>query len=109
MTKKLEVIDVIRMSGSQLQMLLYPGRIHALYSDTVDGQPYMICLIDANHRHNLPVVNAPEIYAGLFAGQLSPGIEVSDEEYDRILASLHNAQIEGAEDVLLRNVLATQH
>lgn len=107
MTKKLTIFSVMEMSGNQMRMLLYPGKIHALYSDNVADRAYMVCCVDAAYRHNFPVVSDPAIWRALLGSDVTPGMELTLTQYERLIDGLHVAQENNTVGRLLQKVTAT--
>ena len=108
MTKKLVILDVMKMTGVQLQMLLNPTNVMALYSAMASGQPYMVCLVDTVFRFRLPEVDDPTIYAALLGDTVKPGHVLTYEEYIAVVDGLDDAQRREEVGELLRKVIGSQ-
>lgn len=109
MTKKLVILDVMKMTGVQLQMLLNPTNVMALYSTMASGQPYMVCLVDTQFRFRLPEVDDPAIYAALLGAAVKPGHVLTYEEYVAVVEGLDGAQESDTVGELLQKVIGSQH
>lgn len=108
MSKKLVILDVMQMTGVQLQMLLNPSNVMALYSTMANGQPYMVCLVDTQFRFRLPEVSDPVIYAALLGATVKPGYVLTYEEYIAVVDGLDGAQEGDAVGELLQKVIGSQ-
>lgn len=109
MSKKLVILDVMKMTGVQLQMLLNPTNVMALYSTMASGHPYMVCLLDTQFRFRLPEVNDPAIHAELLGDTVPPGHVLTYEEYTAVVDGFDYQMEEGAMAELLRKVIGSHH
>lgn len=79
MARSIIILRTKDLTGPQLHRLMYDPNVQTLCA----RGPYLVCMTVDGHKHNLPVVDEPAVYAELVDGRMVLDLPHSEDQLHR--------------------------